>query len=548
MQTKCPICLDACTKSIELQCGHSFCRSCLTRSAANNMTSCALCRREQEINPKLLRARFDEQRMLNLAQRLAIPPPVRPRPPTSAAPLSSSEGLREEKEEQLRCGGTSPSLAREMLGYGGDVGAMSADDLRRRWKFSGLQAPAISGATTVGAASAAELRASWRALENTSCPSMFTTSARDAYAEAGSLSCSTDAEVGSRFPVADLGSPCAGVISPDELTLRWTHLPRIPLARSTLERNRSSIHQTSETVSRGGGYSEDAMPFGPSDVGDLGASHLRRRWRGAMENSDVGDMESRDLSSRLIRAFGSVEGTGELNAGCLQERSSRPNHGLPGGDTGGLDVSCLRKRWYEAVEGCDVGGMELRDVSSRLTHARSCADDVGGLDAHCLRERWHGGHHLSNVGEMQVGELSIGLTRARGGGEDVGSKDTSCLAKRWHEVKEASDIGDMESRELAHRLTHALDDRSVGELPAADIKTRFSTVCAEQIRGVEHACANTNVLCGAPDARCAAGRHLAHSDAASKPSSLHEQAIGAVSPGALVSRWCAAGEKSAPVS
>jgi len=98
-QSRCPICLDACTKSIvELRCGHSFCRSCLTRSAANNMTACALCRREQEINPELLRARFDEQRMLNLAQRLAIPPPVSSRRITpSTSTKTVGEGGRREK-------------------------------------------------------------------------------------------------------------------------------------------------------------------------------------------------------------------------------------------------------------------------------------------------------------------------------------------------------------------------------------------------------------------------------------------------------------------
>ncbi|CAM9093876.1 unnamed protein product [Hapterophycus canaliculatus] len=540
------------------------------------MTSCALCRREQEINPKLLRARFDEKRMLNLAQRLAIPPPARSRPPTSAAPVSSSEGIREEKEEQPRFGGISPTLAREMLVQGGDVGAMSADDLRLRWNFLGWQAPATSGATTIGAASAAELRTSWRTLEHTSRSSMYMRSGHDAYAGASNLSCSTDAEVcaiGSRSPAPNLDSPCAGGNSPGELPLRWSHLPRIPLAISTLADNISGAHQTAEPLSRCGsnhapataiGFSAcnaDVMPFEMGDVGGLGTFHLRRRWHEAVEISDVGALEPRKLSLRLTHALGGVEDIGGLDAICLLERwhekgkvsekmnlleaSVRATHGQRDGGTGELDASCLQECRCEAIEISDVGGMELRNFSARVAHELNVADDVGGSDAHCLRERWHGGYHVRGDGEMTNRELSIRLTHALGGGEDVGGLDTLSLGKRWDNAKEVVDVGEMEVRDLLRRLTHVLDDRSVGNMPATDLETRWSTICEEQTKYARRASASIIQRCG--EALDVAGRIVADSDAASKSVSLDEQAVGAVSPGALRSRWCAAGQKPAPV-
>lgn len=541
------------------------------------MTSCALCRREQEINPKLLRARFDEQRMLNLAQRLAIPPPVRSRPSTSASSVSSREGIREEKEEQLRFGGTSPTLAREMLGQGGDVGAMSADDLRRRWRFSGLQAPTSSGVKTVGAASAAELRASWRALEHTARSSMYMPSGRDACTGVSSLSCSTNTNlcaIGSRSPVANLDSLCAGGNSTGDISRRWNSLPRFPLARTTSEHNSGSTHHSAETVSHGGSHrasaisspasSEGALPFERSDVGEVGASHLQRRWHEAIEVGDVGGIEARDLSLRLPDALGGVEDIGGLNSRCLQERwhggdnvsevgkmnvpelSFWSTHGISNGGTGGLGASCLRKRWYEAVEAGDAGGMELRDLSSRLTHAHDGTEDIGGSDAHCVQERWQRRLHASDVGEMEIWELSIRLKHALGGGEDVGGMDTSCLRKRWHEAKLASDVGGMEVGDLFLKLTDALYDRSVGEIPAEQLGTRWNMVCEEQSICVGRS--SDGLLCGEPDAHAAAARIAADSDLASKPCSQRGQAVGAVSPGTLLNRWCAAGQKSAPVS
>lgn len=273
------------------------------------MTSCALCRREQEINPELLRARFDEQRVLNLAQRLAIPPPMCPRPSTSGAPMPAGEGEREEKE-RTRLGGT-PTSTREMLfGPWGDVGAMSMDDLRRRWKFS-----AAPGAATVGAASASELRYSWQQLQSRS--SMYVQSERGylgmaapqlsdgACTRAENMSCSGNAEaflsqVGggeSCSPIASPDSPCAGGTSLGELSVRWCSLTRIP-PETTSRRDRA--HHAAVDTSHG----EQAPFFERNDSGGSSALVLRKRWQIANGVNGVGALTVSELAASLSLAIG----------------------------------------------------------------------------------------------------------------------------------------------------------------------------------------------------------------------------------------------------
>lgn len=356
-QSRCPICLDACTKStIELRCGHSFCRSCLTRSAANNMTSCALCRREQEINPELLRARFDEQRMLNLAQRLAIPPPLRPRPSSSAASMTAAEGEREGKGG-LRSGGT-PTLAKEMLfGPWGDVGAMSAADLRRRWKFGCVNM------STVGAASASEIRSSWQELKD--CMYMQNDSE---YLRADSMSCSGDTESVAhearedvrRSPTARPESPVAGGSSPADLSNRWRTLTKILPCSSTVAEGKSTDE-------------------GWGDSGSLDKACLRKRWLEANELDTAGHLEVGELTARLKHAIGS-EGSG------------------------GLDADCLRRTWHEA-NGLDssVGHLNVLQLSERLNLVMG-SRGVGAVACSDLVQRWNANvcHDPLNSGNSVV--------------------------------------------------------------------------------------------------------------------------------------------------
>ncbi|CAM9630570.1 unnamed protein product, partial [Ectocarpus fasciculatus] len=458
---RCPICLDASTNSIELQCGHAFCRSCLIQSAANNMTSCALCRREQEIDPEQLRARFDEQRMLNLAQRLAIPPPpVRSRPSATGAPMSAGEGACEEKEVRVRVRVVPTStLEREMFfGLGGDVGAMSSDDLGRRWRC-GVQ----TAGATAGAASASELRSSWRESHDRSLSPMpmhieseCSGTSCQVLHEADSLSCYGHADIGSRFTGANPDSQRAGWGWGGSLYLGRHSSPRISPS------NFGDHASASALPARG----ESTTPFETSDVGGLDAACLWRRWHEAMEIGDVGDQPVSELAGRLIVApdlLARVENTTPFETS----------------DVGGSDATCFRKRWHEAMEIGDVGDQPVSELARRLTLATDLrksnkdmtpfeTSDVGGSEAACLLKRWHNATEIIDVGDQPVSELARRMTLAtdllaRGESttpfetSDVGDSDAACLRNRWHEAMEIGDVGDLPVSELAGRLTLATD-------------------------------------------------------------------------------------------
>ncbi|CBJ27513.1 conserved unknown protein [Ectocarpus siliculosus] len=479
-KTRCPICLDSCTKSIELQCGHSFCRSCLIQSAANNMTSCALCRREQEIDPEQLRARFDEQRMLNLAQRLAIPPPpVRSRPTATGAAMSASEGACEEKEVRVRVGvvPTSTTQREVLFGLGGDVGAMSSDDLRRRWSC-GVQ----TASSTAGAASSSELRSSWRESHDRSRSPMPIHSEGDLFGTscqvlhgADSLSCSGHADIGSHFtgasPRRSPDSQCAGGGRVNSMCLERHSSLRIPPSNFGIDASASAL------PARG----ENTTPFETSDVGGLDAACLRKRRHEAMEFGDVGDMPVSELAGRLTLAT-------DLRT-CSEDVTP-----FETSDVGGSDAACLGKRWHEAMEIGDVGDQRVNELTGRLTLAADLlargekttpfeTSDVGGLDAGCLRKRWHEAMEAGDVGDMPVSELARKLAVATGlptctedalslGRSDVGSLGVACLRKLWLEAMEFGDVGDMPVGELAARLALATDSprcREDGTFETSDV-------------------------------------------------------------------------------
>ncbi|CAM9433540.1 unnamed protein product [Ectocarpus fasciculatus] len=453
------------------------------------MTSCALCRREQEIDPEQLRARFDEQRMLNLAQRLAIPPPpVRSRPSATGAPMSAGEGACEEKEVRVRVRVVPTStLEREMFfGLGGDVGAMSSDDLGRRWRC-GVQ----TAGATAGAASASELRSSWRESHDRSLSPMpmhieseCSGTSCQVLHEADSLSCYGHADIGSRFTGANPDSQRAGWGWGGSLYLGRHSSPRISPS------NFGDHASASALPARG----ESTTPFETSDVGGLDAACLWRRWHEAMEIGDVGDQPVSELAGRLIVApdlLARVENTTPFETS----------------DVGGSDATCFRKRWHEAMEIGDVGDQPVSELARRLTLATDLrksnkdmtpfeTSDVGGSEAACLLKRWHNATEIIDVGDQPVSELARRMTLAtdllaRGESttpfetSDVGDSDAACLRNRWHEAMEIGDVGDLPVSELAGRLTLVTDlpargksatpfeTGDVGSLDAACLRNRW---------------------------------------------------------------------------
>lgn len=459
---RCPICLDLCTKSIELQCGHAFCRSCLTTSAANNMTSCALCRREQEINPELLRARFDEQRMLNLAQRLALPPPVRSRLSTSGTSMSAGGGKGTKEggvtacciqtsageEKELRGGGTPAattpnveSMTRRghlLFGPWGDVGAMSADDLRRRWKFSGVQASTSPGAATVGAVSAEELRTSWRELQRMSRASLCVSSdssqsdtplqVSHSHLSRASVGIYSD-EPDSRTNAPD--SPCAGGSPLPELSVRWRTLARVPLVSNLVVPSASSADMASNRPSRS---TADAFVTGCGDTSTQEPLQVSRTDRFEAAYTD---------------------------------------------DVGGQPSGCLRKRWHQAFkQGMKyAGGAEVQELSARLALAKG-PQGVGGMSSSNLRKRWT----ASCSGEV-IGPYGRHCTFMEHDGKNLGGGSTRGDAENSHELG-MSLPGDYIEDDFvvipgAFEKTHDLGDEAVGAASTSALYTRW---CAAGIR------------------------------------------------------------------
>lgn len=389
---RCPICLDTCTKSIELQCGHAFCRPCLTTAAANKITSCALCRREQVINPELLRAQFDKQRMLNLAQRLAIPAPPRPRPPTSGISTTVNfeqkldlEATAAVKGEGKSVKGSdktaSPSSSAEsmtthghlLFGPWGDVGAMTPQELRRRWTLSNPTAD-------VGAMPVKKLISSWQELQRLSRASAAVSAVEHGASDVSPIastssqpsqaahSTSTYDWPGDGFsphneaPCASLdGLPkpavaitsaeiCVGVACPGELSARWRALVRVPPA--TGFRRPSSI-----TCRLSVGGSADVQPQVTSAIKPEHTLPIT-----CTRGTDTACIKFGDGESDIMT--------------CSQT-------------VGSLTVADLRQRWNQAFQSVDsdVGAMSVNDLAARLAVARG-PQGVGGVSSTNLAERW----------------------------------------------------------------------------------------------------------------------------------------------------------------
>lgn len=395
---RCPICLDMCTKSIELQCGHAFCRQCLTTSAANNMTSCALCRREQVINPELLRAQFDEQRMLNLAQRLAIPPPLRSRSPkygvsmsdevqhneggldvqgaTAADAIGHDQDLQESDKVMPLASPDVESMTTHghlLFGPWGDVGAMTPEDLRSRWKFSNLQTSTLPGTLNadVGAEAIEELRSSWRELQHIShaseaafselasanvTPRAACTPPRrswpgdDLSGAMESRAGEGDADKPSPSTSFDGAMTSVGGATVEALSSRWRTLIRVPLGTSFVGRPPSTLSSVSVA---------SPIPFEPQVAA-----------------------APKSAPTVLATDAGLIDAASGDNVADLEAV-------LTSNDTAGsMSSNDLRNRWYLTVRQFDdVGALKVEELASRLTLSRG-QQGVGGKSMANLRQWW----------------------------------------------------------------------------------------------------------------------------------------------------------------
>lgn len=433
------------------------------------MTSCALCRREQVINPELLRARFDEQRMLNLAQRLAIPPPTRSRPVAAHMPAAGMGGRKEgntvalssphdesgEKgghdKDYLRVGGSRPLAVESMTARGhllfgpwGDVGAMSTEDLRRRWNFSSVQTSTAPSAATIGAASAADLRSSWRELQNMSHASARVSNEHDRvemhrqtphgfrFLRDAKSSCEVGTNwgdthsSGASFELATPDSPCAGGSPLRDLSSRWRALARVPVSAGSSQK-KSAGHDVARTRQSNSmldahvAHAEDSrqrklpgetstMDFGrrvktrsevekpqfDEDIGDATSDFLRQRWNDVLGEGHVGSTEVKELAIRLARAKG-AQGVGALPIASLKKCWSPPCSRATGLSPD-MHLSTLTDHEERSVGGDDVGSdvagtfkmSENVSSGSFLVAKTSAASEeaVGAASNVVLYRRW----------------------------------------------------------------------------------------------------------------------------------------------------------------
>ena len=458
--------------------------------------------------------------MLNLAQRLAIPPPVRSRPSAPGATMSAG-GNRERKdnvsstqnvgpeEKDLQTEGAGvasrPPNVESMTTRGhllfgpwGDVGAMSADDLRRRWKFSGMETSNAPNAATVGADSAAELRSSWRDLQNLS--RAFTCMqnerevlgtprqvSRDAQARADVSSCSGEAEphgneIGSgncNSQVATPDSPCAGGSSLGELSSRWRTLARVSSGRCSAGSDDApdeiSIGERSSSakiasVDRKRIAELEIVPGQVSVDASSTPSVLATPTRSSsVFDDDVGSLAGDSLQSRWRDAFRQ----GERDVGATDVRALAARFSLVKGPqgVGGVPNANLTSRWVAARSKETVGATEERALTTRFSSA-SGAQGVGDMSNTDLTSRWIASRLKETVGATEVRALADNFSLA-GGAQGVGDIPNSDLTSRWIASSKET-VGATEVGALADRLSLASGAQGVGDTSISDLTSRWT--------------------------------------------------------------------------
>ncbi|CAM9301196.1 unnamed protein product [Phaeothamnion confervicola] len=487
--TRCPICFEAVTNSIELSCGHTFCRGCLVASAAKNFSSCALCRREQvSLNPEVLRAQFDERRMLNLAKRLrslgrdVAVPPVRPRPASSQTLVASSaaatssgarrghDGAASRKScgagaasasskdaAALAAAGPTATAAAAGLGHllsgpWGDVGAMPSDELRRRWtRLHRPAAGAAAGAAAfgaagtsafgdrvafhddVGAAPQRELRKRWLTLT-----------------AVGLAHCGADVGEGS---VEELHARLSNAASPRSGSLQSRDAP--------IGRTKTANEALLRAAAAPALWPADAADAVEEDVGAMAAGELARRWahltalgRGG-SGGDVGADHSAALRRRWASAFvGGASGDSDA--------TSNAAFGLP------KSQDKLRRRWTQASRlgavappsPCDGADDGVTALAARWAAAHGADTSVGSVGVAAMCTHWAANE---SVGAANSAALYARWAAAGGADETVGAASTAALTARWAAAPGADKtIGAASAAALKARWQDADADGTVG--------------------------------------------------------------------------------------
>ncbi|CAM9258903.1 unnamed protein product [Chrysoparadoxa australica] len=534
--TDCSICLEVCDSPIELLCGHSFCRSCLSCSAAFKHSACALCRQEQIIDPEVLQAKTDMRRRQNLQCRLqsmGINVVVRapktkmkrlrttsydntdPHERAALHPLDPlPEGWQEGKPEVLKPAISISALNKlsSMIRDAGSAGDVSVANLRQRW----LQAHNEAG---IGAVQCSELTRQW-------ATPLYLATSRDVGATAlrklQPLNDSTPKATGpmglssSRDVVSKEGRIFPSLASPECMLM---YLLFANQGGSSMRAVRKRARPVMKDRDEGVGSAEQnelarrlnglvALASSPS-VGEEGVAGLVAVVAG-IGAATPEQLADRFTSLACLGALPDTAGAALLPTLCTRVDSAHEGVGaapkqelserllsllsmaaLP--DTAGTSALSDIKARRLGSQTDDAGAASLEQLSGRLSSllVLALSAEAGEttqqqlrsttLSEESLSERWSNLKALASsedVGGLAAGALSKRWACLASSPDNAGALPASSLASRWAHVKQhgcsvADDAGASGLGSLSGRW-EAVND--AGALPASSLAFRWAHV------------------------------------------------------------------------
>ncbi|CAN0118082.1 unnamed protein product, partial [Heterosigma akashiwo] len=479
----CPICLESELHSIELQCGHSFCRGCLTHSAEMKISCCPLCRANICLNPEVLRKNFEDQRIRNLMRRFQnvdrqksfsslsflsteeekdhVDPVEqwRQMPLICPAPRPSSSSAEKKYLKKLPSpviwsGKTSPAkpalrnashISLDDPAFTRDVGALDASDLQELFSASLAFLDQMGAAKRkgevrppdAGACSVVDLSARWAAAHADPSVGMLP-QLKLSHRLTTARSCRRSTGRGSKTPtppcapLPDSWAPDVGASGTSELSTRWANLSNA--ARSP-EAGDLSIPQLHERW---------CAALGSPDVGSTAVEGLRTTWKtitsvGSLLQSDTGAKPSQSLKKR----WGALADQSEMRtqaSHCLSPTSKLaplvkdPGHfdlatlcSLLDEDVGELSQTDLQTRW------ADLTTLALDTNVFVLPECVKARGDLsaGGLPLRDLKARWFQPSMLSKYGDCGGSSVPELAARWDEADESIGAEPQTELAGRW---------------------------------------------------------------------------------------------------------------------
>mmetsp|Transcript_21705 Transcript_21705/g.28099 ORF Transcript_21705/g.28099 Transcript_21705/m.28099 type:complete len:769 (-) Transcript_21705:341-2647(-) len=515
-EISCPICLESELNSIELQCGHSFCRNCLTLSAEMKISACPMCRADIVLNPVELKQKFEQKRIRNLMRRLQSV-----EHPTCLGEMPWPDEMKEEYSPHLQYDKSSrafamgrfesvdfttvshiqPANSKQQVAlvskkhsdpmmnfnlnlnlFNRDVGEMNLNEMQSIFVesmcFLQNQNRDVGGFT----------RAQVLANANETFYQTLSTSASSVGCNSLGLlkaSISVDDESVGALAVSELTQSWNKLLFQDKhlhksevcyypedgvgglpihvVASKWSYnladctvgaAETCTIAQRFKTWNYETKHDQTALAPRNLGLST----FEP-DVGACGCDELRKRWRCLQQQfgtRDIGDMALSALEQRW-NAFANMQVDGRASIGGFSlmslERRLKDNYGE---DVGAVTQARLGKRLKLLSPGL---GLSTGDFSSYLLKDSWIAAfefDLGSLSSNILMNNWQSVKQFGEQFSQEVGNEDLKSLQEHWIGvfEDVGDESISSLSKRWNDLKiaDGEDVGSCTTQQFSDRL------------------------------------------------------------------------------------------------